>query len=219
MGLDLRWRCPRCNSAQYGSHRYCSNCGTQKNNPVGCAGCGGCLGVLILIAIGLSCMGVGSCFYAIAVPTSYQAEVNAVSWERTIEIERNDLRSKEGPKDTIPADAVDIKRKGKGKTTTPIFTYEVREWGPDRTLRAGGKNHIDIRWPVETSDTKGLERDPQERETRREQYFVSMRYGDYYIVRFPVKDEATFRKFQLGSQHVITPMRGYVLIGGERYDH
>lgn len=211
MASDLRWRCTRCDSAQYGSHRYCSNCGKRNNAPIGC---GGCLWVLLLIAIGSSCM-MWSCFYLASRPTRYEAAVSDVSWERTIEIERNDLRPKEGPKDKIPADAVDVRRKGK----TQIYTYKVREWALDRTLRADGKDHIDIRWPVETSDTKGLEADRHEREARRERYRITMRFLGDRTVRFQVPDEATFRKYRIGSEHVLTMMDDHVLIDGKRYEH
>lgn len=189
----------------------------RPNSPTGCAG--GCLGIFLFIVIGgfVAFSGMmASCLYLVsAPPTTYHAAVDRVSWERTIEIERSDWRSKEGPDDHVPPDAIDVKQKGQ----TGIFTFKVREWRHDRTLRAAGTDHSDIRWPVDTSQTNGVERDPNEREAHRERYTVAMRYAGERVVGFVVKDEATFRKFQIESTHVITPMQGYVLIGGERYDH
>jgi hypothetical protein len=217
-----QWHCPRCGSAQHGSHRYCSNCGGAgplwRQAGCGASGCFGCLIVLgILAVLGVLVMSatVGSCLYYVAQPPSWDATVSAVSWERTIEFERIELRSKQGTKEEIPPDAIDVKQKGR----TGIFTYKVREWGPDRTLRASGADHNDIRWPADTVGSKGLERDPNEREARREKYFVTMSYYGDQKVRFVVGDEATFRKFPLGSKHVITPMHGHVMINGVRYNH
>jgi hypothetical protein len=210
-----QWSCSKCGSAQHGSHRFCSNCGSPLGRQNGCFGCFGCLVILLAMGIGgFLLMGAtfASCVYQVAQPSSYDATVTVVRWERTIEIERNDLRTKEGPADSIPADAVQIKQKGR----TKIFTYKVREWAHDRTLTASGTDHTDIRWPADTG-AKGLEPDTNEREARREEYSVTMSYANQKV-RFVVGDEATFRKFPLGSTRSITPMQDYVMIDGERYN-
>jgi hypothetical protein len=65
-----------------------------------------------------------------------------------------------------------------------------------------------------------LERDPNEREARRERYVVTMGYeSDDRTVRFVVPDEKSFRKFVLSSRHAITPTSDYVEVNGVRYYH
>jgi hypothetical protein len=218
------WRCPRCGSGQHGTHRFCSDCGgpapvfQQKAGSSGASGClAGCLGtVFVLGLLGmLVSLVMSSCIYQMSQPASHTARVTAVSWERIVEIERNDLRQKEGTKAEIPAGAVDIKRKGQ----TEIYTYKVREWAVDRTLRASGDSQDDIRWPVDTKTAEGgLEPDQNERETHREKYYVTMRY-DAQTFRFVVKDLGRFHKFKLGTTHVITPVEGRVIIDNEAYNY
>jgi hypothetical protein len=191
--------------------------GPKDSNGCGCAGCLGTfimLGIFASFGFLLLSVMMTSCLYMVARPSVYDATVTLVSWERIIEIERNDPRPKEGPKEEIPPDAIDVKRKGR----TKVFTYKVREWGPDRTLRASGTDHTDIRWPAD-ADGKGLEADPNEREARREKYVVTLCCLGNQDVRFVVPDEARFRKFRLQSKHVITRQDGQLLVDGERYNN
>ncbi|HET9447021.1 MAG TPA: hypothetical protein VFO35_12210, partial [Steroidobacteraceae bacterium] len=90
---------------------------------------------------------VASCFLnvgGISRPLGSDAFVKAVNWERVIEIERNELRSGEAFKEQIPPDAIEVTRKGR----TKLFTYKVRQWALDRTLRANGTDHLNIHWPA-----------------------------------------------------------------------
>lgn len=120
------WRCRYCGSYQRGSDDSCANCGARAADPAQGqirtavaaprrGSCGAWLLVLFFL-FSCSCAGCVSCmgWFATAITgdRSYVATVSAASWEHVIDVERYALRAQEGFKETIPADAINVKRIG-----------------------------------------------------------------------------------------------------------
>ena len=121
------WRCQSCGSDQRRSDNSCANCGAA---PAGDAPpqirtavqaprrrtLGNFL-FLLLFLFTCTCAGCFSCITwmgrAVSGDRSYTATVQAATWEHVIDVERYALRAHEGFEETIPADAIEVKRLGK----------------------------------------------------------------------------------------------------------
>jgi hypothetical protein len=121
------WRCRFCGSDQRRSDDSCANCGASAAGgsqadirPAVQAPRRKTLSNFLFLLFFLFTCSCGGCFTCVAWvgrtingDRAYTATVQSATWEHVIDVERYALRTHEGFEETIPADAIDVKRIGR----------------------------------------------------------------------------------------------------------
>lgn len=125
------WRCAYCDSDQRRSDNGCANCGAsavegkdiadsqdhapaeesafEENGAVRNTGKVALLALLCLFGFFGLIIGLGKLLdWNAKRPRDYKAKVNVVKWERTIAVERYQLVARQGFKETLPSDALEV---------------------------------------------------------------------------------------------------------------